>query len=156
MTGGLLEGRSQVFMFSFSTAQSELDIPIWSPGWRHHTVHTSPITKYGFLTVSACSICQAPGSFSIESQRKWNISRPSLVQDNDGWLSCSSQWGKEKSWSSLLSPLVALSLWFRWQLFLYYFLAQFSLIFIDRSLFLWVKLTNVTTQPSIVHLHIWN
>ena len=40
--------------------------------------------------------------------------------------------------------------------FLYYFLAQFSPIFIDRSLFLWVKLTNVTTQPSIVHLHIWN
>ena len=111
MTGGLLEGRSQVFMFSFSTAQSELDIPIWSPGWRHHTVHTSPITKYGFLTVSACSICQAPGSFSIESQRKWNISRPSLVQDNGSGLAAPLNGVKRSHGplSSLLSPSSGLS-----------------------------------------------
>ena len=31
------------------------------------------------------------------------------------------------SYSSLRSPLVVLSLWFRWQLFLYYFLAQYLL-----------------------------
>ena len=108
MTGGLLEGRSQVFMFPFSTAQSGLDIPIWSPGWRHHT---SPITKYGFLTVSACSICQAPGSFSIESQRKWNISRPSLVQDNSSGLAAPLNGVKRSHGplSSLLSPSSGLS-----------------------------------------------
>ena len=57
------------------------------------------ITKYGFLTVSACSICQALGPFNWITKKVKHIT----AKSGSGqwlWLSWSSQWGREKSWCS--------------------------------------------------------